>query len=105
MRLSKMAASMARPSPITAHTHDVAARQMKGGYGYLLSFMVKGDRARALEVLDAMGHEGVAGSVLYVNVGPSASSMPPAAGWQLGPDLSVGTPPAPAGVVCSSLEQ
>ncbi|RXV63196.1 cystathionine gamma-synthase [Roseovarius sp. A46] len=31
--------------------HDVAARQMNGGYGYLLSFMVKGDRARALEVL------------------------------------------------------
>lgn len=48
-----------------------------------------------------LGDEGVAGSVLYVNVGPSAPLMPPAAGWQLGPDQSVGTPPAPAGVVCT----
>ncbi len=31
--------------------HEVAARQMRGGYGYLLSFLVKGDRARALEVV------------------------------------------------------
>ena len=31
--------------------HDVAARQMRGGYGYLLSFLVRGDRARALEVV------------------------------------------------------
>src|SRR6056297_893818 len=31
--------------------HDVAARQMRGGYGYLLSFLVRGDRARALDVV------------------------------------------------------
>jgi len=31
--------------------HEVAARQMRGGYGYLLSFLVRGDRARALEVV------------------------------------------------------
>ena len=31
--------------------HDVAARQMRGGFGYLLSFMVRGDRARALDVV------------------------------------------------------
>jgi len=31
--------------------HAVATRQMTGGYGYLLSFLVAGDRARALEVL------------------------------------------------------
>jgi cystathionine gamma-synthase len=31
--------------------HAVAARQMKGGYGYLLSFLVRGDRARALDVV------------------------------------------------------
>ncbi|PKQ11936.1 MAG: cystathionine gamma-synthase [Alphaproteobacteria bacterium HGW-Alphaproteobacteria-1] len=31
--------------------HDVAARQMSGGFGYLMSFLVKGDRARALEVV------------------------------------------------------
>jgi cystathionine gamma-synthase len=31
--------------------HAVAARQMRGGFGYLLSFLVKGDRARALEVV------------------------------------------------------
>ncbi|WP_354545993.1 PLP-dependent transferase [Roseovarius sp. MBR-78] len=31
--------------------HEVAARQMRGGYGYLLSFLVKGDRARALDVV------------------------------------------------------
>ena len=47
-----------------------------------------------------LGHEGVAGSVLYVSADPS--SMPPTVGWQLGPDLSVGTPPAPSSVVCVS---
>lgn len=31
--------------------HAVAARQMTGGFGYLLSFLVRGDRARALEVV------------------------------------------------------
>lgn len=31
--------------------HEVAARQMRGGYGYLLSFLVRGDRARALDVV------------------------------------------------------
>jgi cystathionine gamma-synthase len=31
--------------------HDVAARQMTGGFGYLMSFLVRGDRARALEVV------------------------------------------------------
>jgi len=31
--------------------HDVAARQMTGGFGSLLSFLVEGDRARALDVL------------------------------------------------------
>jgi len=31
--------------------HAVAARQMRGGYGSLLSFLVKGDRARALDVV------------------------------------------------------
>jgi cystathionine gamma-synthase len=31
--------------------HAVAARQMCGGFGYLLSFLVRGDRARALDVV------------------------------------------------------
>src|SRR6056297_647203 len=31
--------------------HEVAARQMRGGYGSLLSFQVAGDRARALDVV------------------------------------------------------
>ena len=31
--------------------HAIAARQMRGGYGYLLSALVKGDRARALDVV------------------------------------------------------
>jgi cystathionine gamma-synthase len=31
--------------------HEVAVRQMRGGYGYLLSFLVRGDRARALDVV------------------------------------------------------
>lgn len=30
--------------------HDIAARQMRGGFGYLLSVLVRGDRARALDV-------------------------------------------------------
>jgi cystathionine gamma-synthase len=31
--------------------HAIAARQMRGGYGYLLSALVKGDKARALDVV------------------------------------------------------
>lgn len=31
--------------------HAVAARQMTGGFGYLMSFLVRGDRARALQVV------------------------------------------------------
>jgi cystathionine gamma-synthase len=31
--------------------HEIAARQMCGGYGYLMSVLVKGDRARALDVV------------------------------------------------------
>jgi cystathionine gamma-synthase len=31
--------------------HTIAARQMRGGYGYLLSALVRGDKARALEVV------------------------------------------------------
>lgn len=31
--------------------HEIAARQMCGGYGYLLSVLVKGDKARALDVV------------------------------------------------------
>ncbi|WP_297774059.1 aminotransferase class I/II-fold pyridoxal phosphate-dependent enzyme [uncultured Roseovarius sp.] len=31
--------------------HAIAARQMQGGYGYLLSALVRGDKARALEVV------------------------------------------------------
>ncbi|GAW34823.1 cystathionine gamma-synthase [Roseovarius sp. A-2] len=31
--------------------HAIAARQMQGGYGYLLSALVKGDKARALDVV------------------------------------------------------
>ncbi|MAU53844.1 MAG: cystathionine gamma-synthase [Roseovarius sp.] len=31
--------------------HDVAARQMRGGFGFLLSVLVRGDRARALQVV------------------------------------------------------
>lgn len=31
--------------------HAIAARQMRGGYGYLLSALVRGDKARALEVV------------------------------------------------------
>ncbi|MBE0452281.1 trans-sulfuration enzyme family protein [Roseovarius autotrophicus] len=31
--------------------HDVAARQMPHGFGYLLSFLVRGDRARTLDVM------------------------------------------------------
>ena len=31
--------------------HEIAARQMCGGYGYLMSVLVKGDKARALDVV------------------------------------------------------
>lgn len=37
---------------LTGHAgHAIAARQMRGGYGYLLSALVKGDKARALDVV------------------------------------------------------
>ena len=37
---------------LTGHAgHAIAARQMRGGYGYLLSALVKGDKVRALEVV------------------------------------------------------
>jgi len=31
--------------------HEIATRQMRGGYGYLMSALVRGDRARALDVV------------------------------------------------------
>ncbi|KNX41017.1 Cystathionine beta-lyase [Roseovarius tolerans] len=37
---------------LTGHAgHAIAARQMRGGYGYLLSALVKGDKTRALDVV------------------------------------------------------
>jgi len=37
---------------LTGHAgHAIAARQMRGGYGYLLSALVSGDKARALDVV------------------------------------------------------
>ncbi|SEM15476.1 cystathionine gamma-synthase [Roseovarius tolerans] len=37
---------------LTGHTgHAIAARQMRGGYGYLLSALVTGDKTRALDVV------------------------------------------------------
>jgi cystathionine gamma-synthase len=31
--------------------HEIATRQMRGGYGFLMSVLVRGDRARALDVV------------------------------------------------------
>lgn len=31
--------------------HEIATRQMRGGYGYLMSVLVRGDKARALDVV------------------------------------------------------
>ena len=37
---------------LTGHAgHAIAARQMRGGYGYLLSALVRGDKTRALDVV------------------------------------------------------
>jgi cystathionine gamma-synthase len=35
--------------------HEIARRQMQGGYGYLLSALIAGGRARALEVVGRLG--------------------------------------------------
>jgi cystathionine gamma-synthase len=37
---------------LTSHAgHAIAVRQMRGGYGYLLSALVRGDKTRALDVV------------------------------------------------------
>ena len=44
-------AAVLYPGLVGHDGHEVAARQMCGGYGYLMSVLVKGDRARALDVV------------------------------------------------------